>query len=281
MRDDKIDAPQNLNFVRGCRDGACKVYDFDDGARNGGNSCTSVMIIAVRVNWIVCALLSLALGACSSNSHTEQKAVQSAPQDTAASVTARPAVPVVAPDTRPVIVAFGDSLTAGYGVPPGKSYPDDLQRLLDAAGYHYHVVNLGVSGDTTSDGVQRLPDVLAAKPVIVILEFGGNDGLRGLPVSTSRANQTAMIETLQRAGIRILLAGMTLPRNYGPDYIHSFEQMYVDLAKQFHIARIPFLLDGVGGHPDLTQSDGIHPTARGCEIVAANVMKYLAPMLKK
>lgn len=221
------------------------------------------------------------MGACSSNSHKEQKAAPSASQDTAPLVTPRPAVPIVPPDTRPAIVAFGDSLTAGYGVPPGKSYPDDLQRLLDAAGYHYHVVNLGVSGDTTSDGVQRLPDVLAANPVIVILEFGGNDGLRGLPVSNSRANQTAMIETLQRAGIRILLAGMTLPRNYGPDYIHSFEQMYIDLANEFHIARIPFLLEGVGGHPDLTQSDGIHPTAHGCEIVAANVMKYLASMLKK
>jgi acyl-CoA thioesterase-1 len=185
------------------------------------------------------------------------------------------------PDSRPVIVAFGDSLTAGFGVEPGKSYPDDLQRLLDAAGYKYHVVNLGVSGDTTSDGVQRLPDVLATKPAIVILEFGGNDGLRGLPVSTSRANQIQMIETLQKAGIRILLAGMTLPRNYGPDYIHSFEQVYIDLAKQFHLARIPFLLEGVGGHPDLTQRDGIHPTAEGCRIVSSNVMKYLAPLLEK
>src|SRR6185437_8746074 len=133
-------------------------------------------------------------------------------------------------DPRPVIVAFGDSLTAGYGVEPGKSYPDDLQHRLDAGGYRYHVVNLGVSGDTTTDGVQRLQDVLAAKPAIVILEFGGNDGLRGLPVATTRANQIQMVETLQKAGIQILLAGMTLPRNYGPDYIHSFEQVYLDLA---------------------------------------------------
>lgn len=230
------------------------------------------MIIAVRVIWIVAALLSLTLCACSSNNKQQQPPTTTAPET---------ALPEIPPDLRPVIVAFGDSLSAGLGVPPGKSYPDDLQRLLDAAGYHYHVINLGVSGDTTTDGVQRLPDVLAAKPNIVILEFGGNDGLRGLPVSTSRANQITMIQTLQRAGIRILLAGMTLPRNYGSDYIRSFERIYSDLASQFHLTLIPFLLDGVGGHPEFTQPDGIHPTTVGCEIVAANVMKYLSPMLKK
>jgi acyl-CoA thioesterase-1 len=180
-----------------------------------------------------------------------------------------------------VIAAFGDSLTAGYGVEPGKSYPDFLQRRLDAAGYKYHVVNLGVSGDTTTDGIQRLPDVLAAKPELVILEFGGNDGLRGLPVATTRANLTQMIQTLQKTKIQILLAGMTLPRNYGSAYIHSFEQIYVHLATQFHLHEIPFLLEGVGGHPDLTQADGIHPTAEGCEIVSDNVMKYLTPLINK
>jgi acyl-CoA thioesterase I len=238
------------------------------------------MIMAVRVIWIVAALLSLTLCACSTN-RKEQQPASATPPEPAALESAPRAIPEPPPDTRPVIVAFGDSLTAGFGVPQGKSYPDDLQRLLDAAGYHYHVVNLGVSGDTTSDGVQRLPDVLAAKPVIVILEFGGNDGLRGLPVSTSRANQILMIQSLQRAGIRILLAGMTLPRNYGSDYIESFERIYADLAKQFHLALIPFLLEGVGGHPDLTQPDGIHPTTQGCQIVSSNVMKYLTPLLKK
>ena len=219
------------------------------------------------------ALLSLTLCACSGNK--QEPAARSG-------VSTEPApLPDSAPDPRPVIVAFGDSLTAGLGVAQGKSYPDDLQRLIDAAGYKYHVVNMGVSGDTTTDGLQRLPDVLAAKPVIVILEFGGNDGLRGLPVSTTRANQTQMVESFQEAGIQILLAGMSLPRNYGPDYIHSFEQVYVDLARQFHLARIPFLLEGVGGHPDLIQSDGIHPTADGCQIVSANVMKDLSPLLKK
>ena len=226
--------------------------------------------MAVRAKWIVAALLSLTLYSCGGRQQAEEPKSESA------------APPAPAPiDTRPVIVAFGDSLTAGYGVEPGKSYPDFLHRRLDAAGYKYHIVNLGVSGDTTTDGIQRLPDVLAAKPTLVILEFGGNDGLRGLPVATTRANLTEMIQTFQKANIQILLAGMTLPRNYGSAYIHSFEQVYVDLASQFHLPAIPFLLDGVGGHPDLTQPDGIHPTAEGCKIVSANVMKYLEPIVKK
>lgn len=183
------------------------------------------------------------------------------------------------PDTRPAIVAFGDSLSAGFGVEPGKSYPDDVQRLLDAAGDRYRVVNLGVSGDTTTDGVERLPNVLAIHPAIVILEFGGNDGLRGLPVTSTEKNLATMIDALQKSGARVLLAGMTLPRNYGPEYIHSFEQVYVDLAKKYHLVRIPFLLDGVAIHPDLMQADGIHPTADGAQIVARTVMKYLQPLL--
>ena len=185
------------------------------------------------------------------------------------------------PDTRPVIAAFGDSLSAGYGVEPGKSFPDDLQRLIDAAGFRYRIANLGVSGDTTTDGVERLPSVLAVHPAIVILEFGGNDGLRGLPVASARKNFAQMIETLQKAHIQILLAGMTLPPNYGPEYIHSFEQVYVDLAKQYKVPRVPFLLEGVGGHPDLTQADGIHPTAEGAAIVARTVMRYLQPLLRR
>jgi acyl-CoA thioesterase-1 len=182
-------------------------------------------------------------------------------------------------DTRPVIAAFGDSLSAGFGVEPGKSFPDDLQRLLDAAGYRYRVVNLGVSGDTTTDGVERLPAVLAIHPAIVILEFGGNDGLRGLPVVSAQKNLAAMVEALQKAGAQLVLAGMTLPRNYGPEYIRSFEEMYINISQQYRLVRIPFLLEGVGGHPDLTQPDGIHPTAEGAEIVARNVMKYLQPLL--
>jgi acyl-CoA thioesterase-1 len=166
-------------------------------------------------------------------------------------------------------------------VEPGKSFPDDLQRLIDKAGYRYRVVNLGVSGDTTTDGLERVPTVLAIHPAIVIVEFGGNDGLRGLPVTSAEKNLAEIVEALQKAHARVLLAGMTLPRNYGPEYIQTFDEIYTDLARRYQIARIPFLLEGVGGHQDLTQPDGIHPTAEGAVIVARNVMNYLQPLLSR
>lgn len=185
-----------------------------------------------------------------------------------------------AKDARPVIAAFGDSLSAGFGVESGNSYPDYLQKLIDSKGLPYRVFNAGVSGDTTTDGVERLDSVLALHPAIVILEFGGNDGLRGLAVESTRQNLDRMITELQRGGARVVLAGMTLPRNYGPDFIHSFEKIYVDLAKEHHLARIPFLLRGVAGTKDM-QQDGIHPTAAGNARVAALVMSYLEPMLRR
>jgi acyl-CoA thioesterase-1 len=234
------------------------------------------MIMAVLLRWMLPALLAVSLAGCG-----DQSAVQSStPAPDASPATHAAPIPPIS-DTRPVIAAFGDSLSAGFGVEPGQSYPDDLQRLLDAAGYRYRVVNLGVSGDTTTDGAERLPVLLAAHPSVVILEFGGNDGLRGLPVAAARQNMENMIEAIKKSGAAVLLAGMTLPRNYGPEYIQSFERMYSDLANRYKLARIPFLLEGVGGHPDLTQADGIHPTAEGARIVASSVMKYLEPLLKK
>jgi acyl-CoA thioesterase-1 len=184
-------------------------------------------------------------------------------------------------ETRPAIVAFGDSLTAGFGAEPGNSYPDFLQKDLDQAGLHWHVINAGVSGDTTTDGVNRVGEVLAYKPRIVIVEFGGNDGLRGLPIETTRANLEQMIQTLQNAGSKVILAGMTLPPNYGPDYIRTFERIYSDLAAKYKLTRIPFLLEGVAtvATRKLMQRDGLHPTGPGNAIVAETVMKYLKPML--
>jgi acyl-CoA thioesterase-1 len=183
-------------------------------------------------------------------------------------------------DTRPVIVAFGDSLSAGFGADPGKSFPDFLQKDLSAAGLHWRVVNAGVSGNTTLDGVSRLSEVLGYKPRVTIVEFGGNDGLRGLPITSTRANLEQIIQALKGAGSDVLLAGMTLPPNYGPDYIKSFEQIYVQLAAKYKLTRIPFLLDDVAIHPELMQRDGIHPTAEGNEIVAKTVMRYLKPLLR-
>jgi len=193
----------------------------------------------------------------------------------------RPTTSPKAPDDRPVIVAFGDSLSAGFGADPGQSFPDFVQKELDQRGYRYRVVNAGISGDTTTDGLERIRTVTALQPAVAILEFGGNDGLRGLPVSTTRANLEQMILALQKAGAKIVLAGMTLPPNYGPEYIRSFEAVYKDLAKQYRLPLIPFLLLGVGGNPALMQRDGIHPTGAGNRIVAKNVMQVLEPLLSR
>jgi acyl-CoA thioesterase-1 len=182
-------------------------------------------------------------------------------------------------DTRPIIVAFGDSLTAGHGVEPGQSYPDWLQRELDRRGYAYRVVNAGISGDTTTGGLVRISEVTELRPAIVILELGANDGLRGIPVTASQANLDQIIAALQKAGAEVVLAGMTLPPNYGPDYIHSFERMFTTLAARYKLPLIPFLLAGVAGTTRYMQSDGLHPNAEGCRLVAANVLKTLEPLL--
>ena len=184
-------------------------------------------------------------------------------------------------DTRPVIVAFGDSLTAGYGLEPGLSYPDFLQKKLDAAGFAYRVVNEGISGDTTSGGAERVSGVLEHKPEIVILELGANDGLRGIPVAQTRANLDELVTKLKASGAKVLLVGITLPRNYGAQYIRDFDRIYPDLAKKHGVPRLPFLLEGVALNPKLMQRDALHPTAEGCEIVAGNVLAALRPLLKK
>lgn len=184
-------------------------------------------------------------------------------------------------ENRPVLVCFGDSLTAGAGTDPGQSYPDYLQKDLDQAHYRYRVVNKGVSGNTTKDGVNRLNDVLRLHPAIVVVEFGGNDGLRGLPITQSRANLDRIVETLHQAGIPVALAGITLPPQYGEDYIGQFNEMYVSLAKKYHAPMIPFLLQGAYGGTGMMQGDGIHATAKGNEVVARNVLNLLKPLLKK
>jgi acyl-CoA thioesterase-1 len=178
------------------------------------------------------------------------------------------------------LVTFGDSLTAGFGA--DKSYPEFLQQTLTKNGYPYKVINAGVSGDTTDDGLTRMPAVLQAKPSIVVLEFGGNDGLRGMPLATTRANLDQMIVALQKAGAKVVVAGMTLPMNYGNDYIHAFEKVYVDLANKYKLVRIPFLLEGVAmSGPGLMQQDGIHATTKGNEKVAATVYRYVQPLLSR
>jgi acyl-CoA thioesterase-1 len=179
-----------------------------------------------------------------------------------------------------LLVCFGDSLTAGYGTGPGESYPDDLQKLLDAQGYRYRVENAGISGNTTKDGLERLARVVAQRPRIVVVEFGGNDGLRGLPVKQAKANLAKIIETLQRGGAEVALAGITLPPEYGPAYIGKFDEMYTTLARQYHVRLLPFLLEDVYGVPGDMQADQTHATAKGNQQVAKNIEKLIEPMLK-
>lgn len=182
--------------------------------------------------------------------------------------------------TKKTLLVFGDSLSAGYGLEPGQSYPDDLQRALDAQGYAWRVVNLGVSGDTTMGGVARIHTGTAQKPALVLLELGGNDGLRGLPLSMTRENLEQMIVAFQRGGARVVLAGMTLPPNYGPDYINSFRKIYTDLAAQYKLTLIPFLLSDIAtADMRYFQRDGIHPTAEGARIVSGTVLRTLKPLL--
>ena len=202
----------------------------------------------------------------------EQKPTETAPVEPARRV----ATPRLSePDTRPVIVAFGDSLTAGYGVNGGFSYPDFLQKEVS----RYRVVNAGISGDTTSGGLARIDSVTGLSPKIVILELGGNDGLRGLPLTSTRANLEQMIVELKKSGARVVLAGITLPPNYGPDYIREFEKIYQDLAAKYKLPFIPFLLEGVVGVPGMMQPDGIHATVKGNEVVARLVLRTLKPLL--
>jgi len=177
----------------------------------------------------------------------------------------------------PVIVAFGDSLTAGVA---GKSYPAYLEDILREHGYNYVVENQGVSGDTTTDGLARIENVIAVKPALVILEFGGNDGLRGVPVESTRRNLEEMISRIQAAKIPLVLLGITLPPNYGPDYVKPFTAMFPELAKKYKIASLPFLLAHVYQDPKLMQPDGIHPNGDGNRILAQDVFQLISKMLK-
>jgi acyl-CoA thioesterase-1 len=180
-----------------------------------------------------------------------------------------------------VIVAFGDSLTAGLGVPAEQAYPAVLAAKLKAEGYPYRVVNAGVSGDTTAGGLRRLDWALRLAPEIVIVELGTNDALRGQDLASVRANLDQIVGRFQAAGARVLIAGMRLPPNYGLRYTTEFQRLYEDVAKQRRAVLMPFFLDGVGGNARLNQTDGIHPTAEGYRIIVDRLWPYLKPLLAR
>ena len=190
------------------------------------------------------------------------------------------AVPALAA-APPVLVCFGDSITAGYGLQRGQAYPEALQRKLERNGYRYQVDNEGTSGATSKDAVASLRTVLQLHPQVVVVEFGGNDGLRGIPLDQTRQNLDAVLSALETAHIKILLAGITLPPNYGPDYIQAFEAMFHDLAARHHTAFVPMIYKDLVHVPNTIQADGIHPTGRGSEIIADTLFPALKPLLKK
>ena len=180
-----------------------------------------------------------------------------------------------------VVLAFGDSLTAGYGVKDEESYPSKLQEKISSAGFPHKVVNAGVSGDTTAGGVRRIRWLMKHEPEIVILALGANDGLRGLSIDEMRKNLEIMITICREHNAQILLAGMKALPNYGEDYMREFETVFPELAEKHDLIFLPFLLEGVAGERKHTQSDGLHPLASGYSIITDLVWQRLKPMLKK
>ena len=195
-----------------------------------------------------------------------------------------PEAPAAAPaasteESRPRVVILGDSLTAGLGLLEAQSYPALLQRKIDADGFDFEVENAGVSGDTSAGGLRRLDWALQGNVKVLVLALGANDGLRGLSTAEMKNNLTQIIERARERNVRVILAGMEAPPNYGAEYATAFRQAFRDLAQKERVTFIPFLLDRVAGQPSLNQGDGIHPNTRGAEIVADTVWNVLRPML--
>jgi acyl-CoA thioesterase I len=181
-----------------------------------------------------------------------------------------------------VILVFGDSLSAAYGLRPEQGWVALLAQRLDSQGYGYQVVDASVSGETTEGGLSRLPRALRLHhPAVVILELGANDGLRALPVAAIRDNLARMVQLSRAAGARLLLVGIRLPPNYGPRYTQDFAAVFPALANQYHLPLVPFLLEGVALDATRMQEDGLHPNARGEPQVLDTVWPYLRPLLEK
>jgi acyl-CoA thioesterase I len=227
------------------------------------------------LRWAIVAVPCLL--ACSER--PSQPAGEAAEQPRAAAVS--PATPEDpdAPPERPRVVAYGDSLTAGLGLLEQEAYPARLQRKIDELGYKFEVVNAGLSGDTSAGGVRRLEWALEGDVRVLIVAFGGNDGLRGLPVDQLRENLSAIIDKARERNVVVILAGMEAPPNFGAEYATSFRQAFRDVALAKRVLFMPFLLQDVAGKGELNQPDGIHPNPQGAQIIADNVWTILEPLL--
>lgn len=182
----------------------------------------------------------------------------------------------------PKILVYGDSLSAAYGVAKQQGWVTFLQKRINEQHYQYDVINASISGETTSGGLTRLTNTLTnTKPAVIILELGANDGLRGLPVKAMMANLNAMITQSKKAKVKVLLIGMKIPPNYGPQYTETFSQTYVQLSQQHKISLVPFMLENIAAKPNLIQEDGLHPNALGQPMMLDNIWPKLQLMLKR
>jgi acyl-CoA thioesterase-1 len=222
---------------------------------------------------VVALALSLTVVACGPRGDDREE-----PRRAPSAQAPAPASAPAAATGRPRIVALGDSLTAGLGLSTAEAYPALLQQRVQAEGLDFEVVNAGVSGDTSAGGLSRLDWALEGDVRVLIVALGGNDALRGLPTDQLQHNLAQIIERAQAKGISVILAGMEAPPNYGRDYIVAFLKVYPALAKQYNVAFVPFLLQGVAGSAGLNQRDGIHPTPAGARVVAATVWGALKPI---
>ena len=243
------------------------------GGERGAPPATDFSLGRAASSHIAVALcLFLALAGCRGNADSGQ-ASNDPPPAAAPRASDSPA--------RPKIVALGDSLTAGLGLPASQAYPALLQQRLDSNGYAYEVVNAGVSGDTSAGGLRRLDWSLDANVRVLIVALGANDGLRGLPPVELKRNLEQIVTRAKSRGIRVVLAGMEAPPNYGPEYTSAFRGVYTDLAREQELPFLPFLLTNVAGDSALNQADGIHPNAQGASIVADAVWRVLRPILDR
>jgi acyl-CoA thioesterase-1 len=189
-------------------------------------------------------------------------------------------MPVAAEDaSQPKVVFLGDSIAAGLHLPADQAFPAVLQRNLAARGVKFQLLNAGVSGDTTAGGLRRVDWLLKQKPAVVVLELGANDGMRGQPIAAMEQNLRAIIERIRGAGAQVLLLGIRIPMNYGPDYVRDFEAVFARIADTLHVPFVPSFMLGVGGVPELNLEDGIHPTAQGHERLAATLVEPLTQLL--
>jgi acyl-CoA thioesterase-1 len=189
--------------------------------------------------------------------------------------------PLAIPDDAPRVVFLGDSITAAMQLPRDQAFPAVLQRWLAAKGLPFNLVNAGVSGDTTAGGLARLDWLLKQKPAVVVVALGGNDGLRGTPLETIERNLRALVERSRAAGARVLLLGVLIPPNYGPEYASGFEAIYERLGAEPSVSYVPFFMRGVGGVPEMNLPDGLHPTPAGHEKLAENILPALVELLRQ